>query len=448
MGGPKVLPQGRSTSKGNTMRCAHLARATLALGTLSVAMLLTQPAVAKVDFKGKTVTVILGTQPGDGTDTVARLMGRMLTKYLPGSPLMIYRNLPAGHGIQALNYFSEQVRPDGLSWFGGSGSSIRPETLRRKEVRYDPRNFHMFGGLPAPGGLVVVRKDAMPRLYDKTAAPVIMGDVDGNRASGQLGLWGSAFLGWNMKYVVGYAGTGAMTMAFKSGETHAYVTYNSYLLNPMKDSGEFEFVVQVGFPEGDKFVPRADFPDVPVLSNLVKPKLTGLALEAFEGWEAIVTAGKWYALPPKTPTEIVQAYRQAHDRAVRDAEFVSLTKKQYSDVYSTTNGEETDRMVRQIAVISDDVLDYIQALKQNVGIPVVGIGQLKMEQAVLANVKNGGANIGFKVDNKDQAVKVGSRTRIAIGKASGKRENLKPGMSCEILFAADDDEARSIRCAP
>lgn len=404
------------------------------------------PAAAEIDFKGKTVTIILGTQAGDGTDTAARLMGRMLTKYLPGNPSMMYRNLPAGHGIQALNYFNDQVKPDGLTWFGGSGSSIRPETLRRKETRFDPRNFHMFGGLPAPGGLVVIRKDAMPRLYDKTAKPVIMGDVDGNRASGQLGLWGPEFLGWNMKYVVGYSGTGAMTMAFKGGETHAYVTYNSYLLNPMRDSGDFVFLAQVGFPKGDGFVPRPDYPDVPVLSNLVRPKLSGLELEAFEGWEAMVVAGKWYALPPKTPADVVAIYRKAHDQAVLDAEFDDLTKKQYSEVYSTTNGEETDRMVAHLAEISDEVLDYIQLLKHKVGIPV-GTGLLKMEKTVLASVRDNGANIGFQVDDKAHTAKVNGRTRIYIGNNAGKPTGLKSGMACEIMYVGDGEEARSIRCA-
>ena len=428
------------------MRCAHLAAASFVLSTLSVVTLANHSAADEVDFKGKTVTVILGTQPGDGTDAAARLMGRMLTKYLPGHPTMLYRNLPAGHGIQALNYFAEQVRPDGLSWFGGSGSSIRPETLRRKEVRFDPRNFHMFGGLPAPGGLVVVRKDAMPRLYDKTKEPVIMGDVDGNRASGQLGLWGPEFLGWNMKYVVGYSGTGAMTMAFKSGETHAYVTYNSFLLNPMRDSGDFVFLAQVGFPKGEGFVARPDYPDVPVLSDLVKPKLSGLEREAFEGWEAMVAAGKWYALPPKTPDEFVAAYRKAHEQAVQDPEFDDLTKKQYSEVYSTTNGEETDLMVHHLADISDDVLDYIQVLKQKVGIPV-GTGLLKMEKGILSSVKDNGANVGFKADNQDQTTKISNRTRVVIGKTSSKPTSLRLGMACEILFAGDGEEARSIRCA-
>ena len=427
------------------MRSVHLTLATLAVSAVSV-MALSAPVSAQVDFKGKTINVVMGTQAGDGTDAAARLMGRMLTKYLPGNPSMNYRNLPAGHGIQALNYFNEQVKPDGLTWFGGSGSSIRPETLRRKEVRFDPRTFHMFGGLPAPGGLVVIRKDAMPRLFDKKAEPVIMGDVDGNRASGQLGLWGPPFLGWNMKYVVGYAGTGAMTMAFKGGETHAYVTYNSFLLNPMKESGDFVFAVQVGFPKGDSFVPRSDFPDVPVLSNVVKPKLSGLALEAFEGWEAMVVAGKWYALPPKTPADIVKVYRDAHDKIVQDPEFDEATKKQYSDVYSTTNGDETEHMVHQLAVISDDVLDYIQALKTNVGIPVVGTGLLKREDTVIDEIKDRGAIVAFKADNKDYTVKVGSRTRIAIGKTIGTRDNLKAGMACEILFGGDGQEARSIRC--
>jgi hypothetical protein len=320
----------------------------------SVATLLSRPAAAEIDFKGKTVTIVMGTQAGDGTDTAARLMGRMMTKYLPGNPTMLYRNLPAGHGIQALNYFNDQVRPDGLSWFGGSGSSIRPETLRRKEVRFDPRNFHMFGGLPAPGGLVVIRKDAMPRLYDRTAQPVIMGDVDGNRASGQLGLWGPAFLGWNMKYVVGYAGTGAMTMAFKGGETHAYVTYNSFLLNPMRDSGDYVFLAQVGFPKGDGFVARPDYPDVPVLSNSEAQTL-GLELKLKDG-------RPWWWPNVCPAAQNARRYRGGLPASPRPPSGSGPTISRRSDtaVYSTTNGEKTDRMVAHLADISDDVLDYIK----------------------------------------------------------------------------------------
>jgi hypothetical protein len=103
-------------------------------------------------------------------------------------------------------------------------------------------------------------------------------------------------------------------------------------------------------------------------------------------------------------------------------------------------------MVNQLAVISDDVLGYIHALKRPVGIPATGTGLLNMERTVLKGVKDGGALISFKADGQDQSAKVGSRTRITIGRSASKRDSLKTGMSCEILYAGNGEEARSIRC--
>ena len=140
------------------------------------------PAGAEVSFKDKKVTAIIGSRPGDGTDVMLRLLGRMFEKYLSGQPQMIYRSMPAGAGVQALNYFVEKVKPDGMTWAGASGSSLRPELLKKKSVRYDPRELRMFGGLPAPSAMLVIRKDSMDRLNDRSKPALIMGEVKGDRA--------------------------------------------------------------------------------------------------------------------------------------------------------------------------------------------------------------------------------------------------------------------------
>ena len=107
-------------------------------------------AEAEVNFKGRTIEVLLGSAPGGGTDGTTRLVGTFLEKYLPGNPTMRYRNVPGGHGAKALNYFTK-VKPDGLTWAGGgsshvdhsrkgrhriqpTGSAIRRRTARRFDV--------------------------------------------------------------------------------------------------------------------------------------------------------------------------------------------------------------------------------------------------------------------------------------------------------------------------
>jgi tripartite-type tricarboxylate transporter receptor subunit TctC len=54
-----------------------------------------------INFKGKTITVLVGSEVGGGTDASARLIAPFLTKYLPGQPNVLVQNLPGASGIKA-----------------------------------------------------------------------------------------------------------------------------------------------------------------------------------------------------------------------------------------------------------------------------------------------------------------------------------------------------------
>jgi tripartite-type tricarboxylate transporter receptor subunit TctC len=60
---------------------------------------------AQSDFyKGKTITVYVGTTPGALYDQWSRLLAQYMGKHIPGNPTMIVQNMPgAGHMIAA-NY--------------------------------------------------------------------------------------------------------------------------------------------------------------------------------------------------------------------------------------------------------------------------------------------------------------------------------------------------------
>ena len=43
-------------------------------------------------FKGKTITMLTGDDPGGGTDVAGRLIALHLRKYLPGEPAIVVQN--------------------------------------------------------------------------------------------------------------------------------------------------------------------------------------------------------------------------------------------------------------------------------------------------------------------------------------------------------------------
>ena len=78
----------------------------------------TAPAIAASapgSFEGKTITILISSSPGGGTDTTGRLVAQFLPKYLPGNPQTIVQNMPGGGGTIANNRFAANAKPDGLT---------------------------------------------------------------------------------------------------------------------------------------------------------------------------------------------------------------------------------------------------------------------------------------------------------------------------------------------
>ena len=86
------------------------------IGVFVASLVWTASASAQTDFyKGKTITVYIGTTPGALYDQWSRLLAQYMPKHIPGKPDMISQNMPgAGHKIAA-NYVYNKTKPDGLS---------------------------------------------------------------------------------------------------------------------------------------------------------------------------------------------------------------------------------------------------------------------------------------------------------------------------------------------
>ncbi len=113
-------------------------RTILRLGViLSVAVLtsiyIQSQAQAEDWLKGKSVRIMIGYPPGGGHDLEARVMGRHLSKYLPGKPSIIVQNMPGAGGIIQAAYVYNLAKPDGrtIGLFGGSHSTSA--LLQKKE---------------------------------------------------------------------------------------------------------------------------------------------------------------------------------------------------------------------------------------------------------------------------------------------------------------------------
>jgi len=341
------------------------------VGVLACVLAATAAALEAAPFQGKTVSMIVGYAAGGGTDAFGRLAAGFLTNALPGAPTVVVRNIPGAEGITAMNYFVQQVAPDGLTIAAAANTAADPLNYRKPQSRYDPTSFAVIGGIGRGGTAIVISKAAEKRLADKRAAPVAMGALGGVQRSGMLvTTWGIELLGWNAKWVLGYRGTSELMLALERGEIDMTATANQFLLAKLLESGKFKILVQTGSQKNGRLVPRADFGDAPILADLLAGKIGDpLAVQAFDYWGDIVSMDKWLALPPKSPPLMLAIYRDAFARMVRDPQFIDRGKT-ISDEFEPMTHEDVEALVRSLGRTPPQAVDYINDMLRKQGLEV------------------------------------------------------------------------------
>src|SRR4051812_6231277 len=95
--------------KGDSMT-----RTTLALLIAAAAGPAQADAVADF-YRGKTITMLVASGVGGGYDTYARTFARHATKFIPGAPNIVAKNMPAAGGLAAASTIYNNVDKDALT---------------------------------------------------------------------------------------------------------------------------------------------------------------------------------------------------------------------------------------------------------------------------------------------------------------------------------------------
>jgi hypothetical protein len=336
----------------------------LALTVCSPSALADEP----FSFAGKTITMVIGYAPGGGVDAIGRLFGQYMAKRLPGSPAMIVRNMPGAEGVVSLNWMVTQTKPDGLTVTTAAGAQIDPVYYRSANAVYDPSTLAFVGGAGKAGSGLLISKAALARLYDKTAEPVTMGAPQAVRSAMQLTLWGTAYLGWHTKWVLGYRGTKDLKLALERGEVDMTGLGVPEDVREVLATGTFVGLTQSGLLTKGSYSPRPEYGGAPLITDLMKGKLTDpVEQKAFEYTLIMTGISQWVALSPGTPAPIVAAYRKAYHGAFQDPDFLERAKAFTSDLVEVS-GDDMRTQVSTLAGLPPSVLAFMKTMAEKQGV--------------------------------------------------------------------------------
>lgn len=292
---------------------------------------------AAAEFKPRAIKIVAPSKPGGGTDTFCRLVAKHISKYIPGEPNVLIKNMVGGEGVIGANY-GFNAKPNGKTWLATNGAVIMFNILQPKGITLDYKLHEMYPIYATASGLVYY---ANPKVIDDPKDMVKKADqlVFGHQSpSGGLGIgfiWAQELLKFKVKNEVwGYEGSSPSRRAFLQGETN--VSGESSIgwsaMKPYVDNGEAIPLFQSGVISDDgEIVREPALADIPTLTEVYEmiygEKPSGVAYEA---WKLIVahrTYGKTLLLPPGTPEDIKMALDQAVKKMNEDPEFLKETER-------------------------------------------------------------------------------------------------------------------------
>ena len=175
-------------------------------------------------YKGRTVTMLVGTSPGGINDISARLAARHLSRFIPGNPNIIVQNNPGGGGLVTANRLYFNSDKDGSVLAKLERAVPQLAIQGNPNAQFDPAKFTWLGSLSSYADdaylMLVNANHAAKTIADlKTPGMSVTLGAD-NAASSNLifAVIAKEVLGLNVNVVRGYTGAAPLFLAMQRGE--------------------------------------------------------------------------------------------------------------------------------------------------------------------------------------------------------------------------------------
>src|SRR5437868_15234935 len=98
-------------------------------------------------YRGKPITMLVGSGAGGGYDTYARVFARHLSRHIPGNPNIIAKNMPAAAGLAAASTLYITADKDGSTIAAFTNGAAMDPLFGNASARYDAQKFNRLGSI-------------------------------------------------------------------------------------------------------------------------------------------------------------------------------------------------------------------------------------------------------------------------------------------------------------
>jgi tripartite-type tricarboxylate transporter receptor subunit TctC len=345
------------------------ARAALVL-SLACALAHAGAAGAQEFYRGKQISLIVGTETGAGYDFYARLLARHLPRHIPGNPSIIVQNMPGAGGLRAANHIYNIAAKDGtvIGTFQRNLPLMSIVEKENQQVRYDATKFTWLGSASRGAGdayMLIVRSDVPVERVEQLRGPAAPQLVIAGTAPGTQGYDVAAMLaeiiGLNLRVIPGYPSANEMSIALMRREVDGRMIGLSALRSTQREWIEKKLVrilLQVGREDR-----HPDLPDVPLARELVSEAGDLALIELMDAAQIMA----WpFMAPPDVRTDRAAILQQAFMETQRDSAYVADAERQNMELSPISGPEIRQILVELSSKLTPDLLARYQALNAKI----------------------------------------------------------------------------------
>lgn len=338
-----------------------------ALATVAAAMLAIAADAAHAQpveqfYKGRQITMVVGTSPGGINDISARFVARYLGKYIPGNPAIVVENQPGAGGITSANRLANVFAHDG-SVIAKLERAVPLLAIQGDpNVHFDPLKLTWLGSLSSYANdayLMLVMANNPIKSFEELKQPghsITLGGDNSASSNFIFATIAKEVLGLNIKVIGGYTGAAPMFLAMQRGEIDGQVVGYSSVRTGQRDLWNrhaFRALMQFG-----RKTRHPDFADIPTGEELAHDPAARALLD-FAELQFFISLP--FAAPPGVPPDRAKALQTAFMQMCKDPEVIAAAEKLGIDM-SPIDAEAVRTAIANAAATPRDVIDRYNTL--------------------------------------------------------------------------------------
>jgi len=316
-----------------------------------VAALAHEPASAQDSaaqfYKGKQITVIVGSSAGGGYDIYARLLSRHMPKYIPGNPAMVVTNMAGAGSNAATAYLFNVATKDGTVIGALQNSAVLDSLLDAllgdtRRLRHDATKFVHVGSATIDHYVCIARADAPVKSFKELLTrELIIGASQPGTSTRDYPAMLNNLTGTKIRLV---SVTREITLAIEKDEVKGLCGFSWSSLKAQRPDWLQSGFIRVLVQEHDTGHPDINKMGVPLAVDFATTPENRRVMELIYSSE---TFGRPYMMSPGVPAERVAALREAFMKTMRDEELLAEAKRIGVDI-DPISGEELQALAEKI----------------------------------------------------------------------------------------------------